>query len=237
MHKAIDIQAGSMLLVDKPEGWTSFDVVNKIRFALRRSFQVKKIKVGHAGTLDPAATGLLIVCIGKMTKQISTFQDLEKTYEGTIILGATTPTFDRESDIDQTYPIHHISELDVKNTAPKFIGAIDQKPPIYSAIKKDGVRLYHLARKNKQVDIPSRPVVIHQFHIVEVDLPQVGFKVVCSKGTYIRSLAYDFGRALESGAYLGALRRTAIGEYSVADAWNLDDLIIMINTMSHEHSR
>lgn len=236
MHKLIDIQAGTMLLVDKPKGWTSFDVVNKIRWAIRSAFNVKKVKVGHAGTLDPAATGLLIVCVGKMTKQIDRFQGLTKEYTGTLCLGATTPSYDSESEIDQRFPIDQITDEKIVTASKKFLGEIMQKPPIFSALKKDGVRLYKLARKNIEVEISARPVQIDRFDIKQIKMPNVDFEVVCSKGTYIRSLAFDMGAVLESGAYLTALRRTAIGSHLVKDAWQLDDLIPKINALAHEHS-
>ncbi len=236
MHNLIDIQAGSMLLVDKPIGWTSFDVVNKIRYALKHALQVKKIKVGHAGTLDPAATGLLIICVGKMTKQIDKYQGLQKEYEGRLVLGATTPSYDGETETDRIYPTNHLSTGLLKKSAQTFEGDIMQKPPMYSAIKKDGVRLYTLARKNLKVEIPARPVYIKKFELVDIDLPNVEFRVICSKGTYIRSLVHDYGQLVNSGAYLGALRRTAIGPYRVDDAWQIDPLISKINDMSHEHS-
>ena len=220
-----NIVEGSMLLVDKPAGWTSFDVVNKVRFAIRKAHGIRKIKVGHAGTLDPLATGLLILCTGKMTKSIVHYQGLDKTYTGIIRLGATTPTYDQESEIDAVYPTEHIDTNMIRDLAARFQGAIMQKPPIFSAIKKEGQRLYEAARKKQDVVVEPRPVVIHEFEICRVEMPQVYFKVVCSKGTYIRSLAYDLGQALDSGGYLELLRRTAIGHYSVDDAWNLELLI------------
>ena len=236
MHKLIDIQAGTMLLVDKPMHWTSFDVVNKVRWAIKSALGIRKVKVGHAGTLDPAATGLLIICVGKMTKQIEQFQGLNKTYEGTLKLGATTPSYDSETAIDEHFPIEHITDERITAASKSFEGSIMQKPPIFSALKKDGVRLYKLARKNIEVEIKARPVYIDRFDITRIEMPEVDFEVVCSKGTYIRSLAFDLGAALESGAYLTALRRTAIGPHRIDDAWRLDDLIPKINALSHEHS-
>lgn len=222
---------GSTLLVDKPKGWTSFDVVNKIRFALKHALGVKKIKVGHAGTLDPMATGLLIICTGKRTKTINELQGLDKTYEGTIFLGATTPSYDAETEVDQTFEIDHIDEDAIRQAADSFLGESQQKPPMYSAISKDGVRLYKLARAGKTVDVPLRTVHISRFEINGVEMPEVNFTVSCSKGTYIRSLAVDVGSKLQSGAYLSGLRRTRIGPYSLEKAYDLDDLIKAIGTL------
>ncbi|MEI6310913.1 MAG: tRNA pseudouridine(55) synthase TruB [Bacteroidota bacterium] len=220
-------------MVDKPIEWTSFDVVNKIRYALKKSFP--KIKVGHAGTLDPLATGLLIICTGKMTKQIDHLQALEKKYTGTFHLGATTPSYDSETAIDANYDTSHIDATLLDQTTLPFIGEIQQIPPIYSALKKDGRALYHSAREGKIVEIAARSVVIHDFKIVSHQLPDIAFEVHCSKGTYIRSLAYDYGKALNSGAYLSSLRRTACGEFTIENAWNLDVLIEFINdTLGHE---
>ncbi len=226
-----------MILVDKPQGWTSFDVVNKIRHALKRAFGLKKIKVGHAGTLDPAATGLLIVCIGKMTKQISLYQDQDKTYTGSMYIGATTPTYDQESEIDQKYEVGHITSQMLNECVNRFTGSIMQKPPIYSALKRDGVRLYKLARKNQKIEVPARPVTIQDFVLTEISMPLVKFEVRCSKGTYIRSLAYDMGRCLGSGAYLTSLRRTAIGSFNVQDAWSIEEVMKEIQDLSHEYIR
>jgi len=221
----INFQAGHMLLVDKPLTWTSFDVVNKIRFRLKHYLGVKKIKVGHAGTLDPLATGLLIICTGKATKKIDTYQAQEKKYTGTFHIGATTPSFDRETEIDHTFPIDHITENAIEAARKQFVGKLEQYPPMYSAIKVDGVPLYKKARKGIKVEVKARPVEIFDFQLTRVELPEIDFAVTCSKGTYIRSLAYDFGKALGSGAYLTALCRTAIGEYQLDDAWNLETLI------------
>lgn len=217
--------AGEMLLVDKPLDWTSFDVVNKIRYALKQKLEIKKIKVGHAGTLDPKATGLLIICTGKATKTLDSYQGLGKTYTGTITLGATTPSYDTETEVDQTYPTEHIDDLLLDKTREQFVGDLEQFPPIFSAIKKDGVRLYHKARKGEKVEVKARPIKIYEFDFSFVELPKVGFTVSCSKGTYIRSLAYDFGKLLGSGGYLSELRRTQIGTHLVSDAWQLEDLI------------
>lgn len=216
---------GKVLLIDKPLHWTSFQAVNKIRWHIKKRFNLKKIKVGHAGTLDPLATGLLIICCGKETKNINTYQGQIKEYTGTITLGATTPSYDLESEIDKKYPTEHISEDLIKETTKQFIGDIQQKPPIFSAIKKDGKRLYELARKGETTEIKSRTVTISTFEITEIDGVNINFRVVCSKGTYIRSLAHDFGQALNSGAHLSALRRTKIGDFSVENGLSIDKFI------------
>lgn len=211
-------QNGQVILIDKPLRWSSFDVVNKLRYAIRKKFNIKKIKVGHAGTLDPLATGLLIICTGKFTKKINEYQGLPKEYTGSIQLGATTPSYDLESEINHTFPTKHITDKHIREITQQFIGEIQQKPPIFSAIKKDGKRLYELARKGESIEIPSRLVTIYEFEITKINLPNLNFRVVCSKGTYIRSLADDFGKALNSGAHLTALRRTKIGAFSVEKA-------------------
>ncbi len=215
---AEDFQNGQILLIDKPLHWTSFQAVNKMKWLLKSKLGLKKIKIGHAGTLDPLASGLLIVCTGKFTKRISELQGQQKEYTGTFYIGATTPSYDLETEIDQTFATGHINEELIKQTTSQFIGEIDQKPPIFSAIKKDGKRLYEHARAGESIEIASRKTTIHEFEITRIALPEVDFRVVCSKGTYIRSLAYDFGRALQSGAHLTALRRTKIGEYDVVNA-------------------
>jgi len=213
-----DYKNGQVLLIDKPLNWTSFQVVNKLRWHIRQKFKLKKIKVGHAGTLDPLATGLLIICTGKFTKKIDEYQGLIKEYTGEITLGATTPSYDLESEIDQSFPVEHISPELIHETVKQFIGEINQKPPMFSALKKDGIRLYDMAREGKSIEIASRKINIAEFEITKIDLPKIKFRVVCSKGTYIRSLAYDFGKALNSGAHLSELRRTKIGEFSVENA-------------------
>jgi tRNA pseudouridine55 synthase len=219
MEEQNPYQQGKVLLVDKPLTWSSFQAVNKIKYALKRKYNLpKSFKIGHAGTLDPLATGLLIICTGKFTKRIPELQGMVKEYTGTFHIGATTPSYDLETEIDQTFPTEHITEELIKETTKQFIGEIDQKPPVFSAIKKDGKRLYEHARKGEEVEIATRKVTIHEFEITRIALPEVDFRVVCSKGTYIRSLAYDFGLALESGAHLSALRRTKIGEFSVEEA-------------------
>lgn len=217
-------QQGKILLIDKPLTWSSFQAVNKIKYALKRKYNLpKSFKIGHAGTLDPLATGLLIICTGKFTKRIPELQGMVKEYTGTFHVGATTPSYDLETEIDQTFPTEHITEELIKETTKQFIGEIDQKPPVFSAIKKDGKRMYEHARKGEEVEITARKVTIHEFEITRIALPEVDFRVVCSKGTYIRSLAYDFGLALESGAHLSALRRTKIGEFSVENAVKVEE--------------
>ena len=213
-----DYKNGQVLLIDKPLEWTSFQVVNKLRWHIRKKFNIKKIKVGHAGTLDPLATGLLIICTGKFTKKIEEYQGQIKEYTGEFSLGATTPSYDLETAIDKTFPVSHLTDELIIETTKKFVGEIDQKPPIFSAIKKEGKRLYELAREGKTTIIKSRKVTVLTFEITKIDLPVVNFRVVCSKGTYIRSLAYDFGKALNSGAQLSGLRRTKIGNFSVDGA-------------------
>ncbi|TXD82539.1 tRNA pseudouridine(55) synthase TruB [Subsaximicrobium wynnwilliamsii] len=225
MSTAEDFQNGQVLLIDKPLHWTSFQAVNKLRWEIRQAFNIKKIKVGHAGTLDPLATGLLIICTGKMTKQIDSFQGQDKEYTGTFVLGSSTASYDLETEIDKTFPTEHITEDKIHATTKKFIGDIDQFPPVFSALKKDGKRLYEYARAGEAVEIKSRRVHISAFDITHIEGNAVDFKVVCSKGTYIRSLAHDFGKALDSGAHLSALRRTKIGEFDVKDAVLPEDFI------------
>ncbi|WP_291101544.1 MULTISPECIES: tRNA pseudouridine(55) synthase TruB [unclassified Empedobacter] len=214
------IQEGHVFLIDKPLDWTSFDVVNKIRWNIRKAYNLKKIKVGHAGTLDPKATGLLLVCTGKWTKRIDEFQAQEKTYTGTIKLGVTTPTYDLESEENETFPTNHITEEIIREATKQFVGEIEQFPPMHSAVKVDGKRLYELAREGQEIERKARKITIHDFKITKIDLPFVDFEVNCSKGTYIRSLAFDFGKAVNSGGYLTALRRTKIGEFDVINAEN-----------------
>ena len=216
---------GKVLLIDKPLEWTSFQAVNKIRWHIKKQFGLKKIKVGHAGTLDPLATGLLIICTGKMTKQINEFQAQEKEYTGTFHLGATTPSYDLETEVNEEYPTAHITSESIESVTQSFLGEIDQKPPIFSAIKKDGKRLYDISRKGETTEIQSRKVTISAFEITRIAMPEVDFRVSCSKGTYIRSLANDFGIALDSGAHLSTLRRTRIGEFSVENALSIDAFI------------
>jgi len=220
-----DYQSGQVLLIDKPLHWTSFQVVNKLRWEIRQAFKIKKIKVGHAGTLDPLATGLLVICTGKMTKDIDTFQAQIKEYTGTIVLGSTTPSFDLETEIDDTFPTEHITEVLIKEATKQFTGDIQQFPPVFSAIKKDGKRLYEFARAGEAVEVKARSITIQEFEITNMDGLNVDFRVVCSKGTYIRSLANDFGKALQSGAHLSVLKRTKIGDFNVADALSIETFI------------
>jgi len=209
---------GQVILIDKPLKWTSFQVVNKLRWAIKKKYNLKKLKVGHAGTLDPLATGLLILCTGKFTKKIDQFQAEIKEYTGTITLGGTTPSFDLETQIDQQFPTDHITEDLVYQTTKKFTGTLDQTPPLYSAIKKDGVRLYELARKGETTEIKSRRIEIKTFEVTNIEIPKIEFRVVCSKGTYIRSLANDFGKALNTGGHLSSLRRTKSGALNVINS-------------------
>jgi tRNA pseudouridine55 synthase len=217
--KAEDYQEGQILLIDKPLKWSSFQAVNKLKFGLIKELKLpKKFKIGHAGTLDPLASGLLLICTGKFTKRIEELQGQAKEYTGTIAIGATTPSYDLETEINERFPTEHISEALIYETLPQFIGEIDQKPPVFSAIKKDGKRLYESARAGIEVEIKTRKVMVSEFEITRIALPEIDFRIVCSKGTYIRSIAYDFGLALNSGGHLTALRRTKIGDYTVENA-------------------
>lgn len=221
---AEDYLEGQILLIDKPLKWSSFQAVNKLKYILKRQYDLpKKFKIGHAGTLDPLATGLLIVCTGKFTKRITEIQGQAKEYTGTFIVGATTPSYDLETEVDANFPTEHITPELIQKTVKQFIGEIDQKPPVFSAIKKDGKRLYEHARAGEEVEIASRKTTIHEFEITRIELPEIDFRVKCSKGTYIRSLAFDFGKALNSGAYLSVLRRTKIGDYSVDNGITPED--------------
>jgi tRNA pseudouridine55 synthase len=213
-----DFKEGRVFLIDKPLTWTSFNAVSKIKWLIKKRFSVKKIKVGHAGTLDPLATGLLIICTGKFTKRIDDFQAQKKEYTGTITVGATTPSYDMETEVNEKFPIDHITEQLVLDTAKTFLGDQDQFPPIFSALKKEGKRLYEMARAGQEVEVEARKINIEKFEITRVELPEIDFRVVVSKGTYIRSLAFDFGKRIDSGGYLSALRRTKIGDFNVDDA-------------------
>ena len=229
MHSKLELNEtsvteGQLLLIDKPLNWTSFQVVNKIRWELKNKFGIKKLKVGHAGTLDPLATGLLLVCTGKMTKKISEIQALVKEYTGTFTMGATTPSYDLETPIDGTFPIDHLDDNALKEVINQFTGVVDQYPPVFSAIKKDGRRLYEYARKGEEIKINSRQVEILAFELTKIKLPTIDFYVKCSKGTYIRSLANDYGKALRSGAHLSSLRRTAIGLHRIEDAYTIEQI-------------
>ena len=221
----LDFQTGEMILIDKELNWTSFDVVSKLRNSIKKKLNIKKIKVGHAGTLDPLATGLLIICTGKMTKRIDEFSGLNKTYIGKMTIGSTTPSYDLETKPNVYYPTEHINKNLIIETAKKFVGKIDQKPPVFSAVKKDGVRLYKLARKGIKVEVEKREIIIHDFLISSINFPEVEFSLTCSKGTYIRSLAHDFGKELGSGAHLSELRRTSIGDYTVDKSLKLMEFI------------
>lgn len=226
---AEDFLDGQILLINKPLGWTSFDVVKKIKNLIRTKYSLKKIKVGHAGTLDPLATGLLIVCTGKFTKLISKIQGQEKTYTGTITLGGTTPSYDLETEVDNNYETAHITEELIKESTTQFIGEIDQKPPIFSALKKGGERLYEKARRGETIEIESRKVTVREFTITSIENLEVNFEIKCSKGTYIRSIAHDFGAALNSGGHLSKLCRTSIGEYQLSEAIDVETFKKLLN--------
>lgn len=223
MALAEDFTEGKVVLIDKPLTWSSFQAVNKVKWSLKKHLGLKKVKVGHAGTLDPLATGLLIICTGKFTKRIPELQGMVKEYTGTFYIGATTPSYDLETEVNETFATEHITEALLQSTLAQFTGEIDQKPPVFSAIKKDGKRLYEHARKGEKVEIASRKVTVHEFELTRIALPEVDFRIVCSKGTYIRSMAYDYGQALNSGAHLTALRRTKIGDFSVENAVSPND--------------
>jgi tRNA pseudouridine55 synthase len=218
---------GEMLLINKPYHWTSFDVVGKIR----NSFKPLKLKVGHAGTLDPLATGLLIICTGKLTKKIDEYQAQEKEYTGTMTLGATTPSYDLETEVDETFNISAITEEQILENCKNFIGELEQFPPIHSAVKQDGERLYLKARRGETVELKSRKLSISEFEITRIELPEIDFRVVCSKGTYIRSLVHDFGKLLNNGAYLNKLRRTRSGDFHVDDAYEVMELVNHVRSL------
>lgn len=215
---------GEILLINKPLGWTSFQAVNKLKYGLKRhdsllvDGKLVHLKIGHAGTLDPLATGLLIVCTGKKTKEIQKFQDLKKEYTGTFFIGATTPCYDLEKPIDKTFPTERITEELISKTAKTFVGQQEQVPPLFSALMVNGKRAYDIARDGGTAELKSRPIEILEFEITRAELPEIDFRIVCSKGTYIRSIARDFGIALNSGAHLTKLCRTKIGDFSIEDA-------------------
>lgn len=225
MYTKAEIESGQLFLIDKPLEWTSFDVVNKMRYALRKAYGFKKLKVGHAGTLDPLATGLLLIAVGRKTKTINDLMGMNKSYSGEIYLGATRPSYDMETEIDCEYPTSHIDEALISQVKQEFIGEIDQVPPIFSAIKKDGKKAYESAREGTKIKMEARKVHIHSLHLDAREFPVLSFEVNCSKGTYIRSLAHDIGKALNSGAYLKSLRRTSIGDFSIDDAQQLEDFL------------
>jgi tRNA pseudouridine55 synthase len=226
-----DYRSGELLLINKPYTWSSFQAVNKLKHALKKhpslllDDKLVHLKIGHAGTLDPLATGLLIICTGKKTKEISSFQDLPKEYTGTFFIGATTPCYDKEKEIDATYPTEQITEELIYETAKSFIGKQEQVPPMFSAVKVDGKRLYKLARIGEEIELKARPIEILEFEITRCEMPLVDFRIACTKGTYIRSIARDFGLALNSGAYLDTLCRTKIGHFSIEDAKTPEEFI------------
>jgi tRNA pseudouridine55 synthase len=231
------VEEGSVFLIDKPLDWTSFDTVNFIRALFKRFYGIRKLKVGHAGTLDPLATGLLIICTGPMTKQIEAYQAQIKTYTGTMLLGQTTPTFDLESEPDQFFSTEGITEAQIDAARQKFIGDIKQHPPKYSAIKIKGKRAFDYARSDEEIELKARDIHIEDFKVSAERFPELDFEVVCSKGTYIRSLAHDFGRELGNGACLKSLRRTRIGDFKVEDAWQLEDLKNEIIATGEEYKK
>ena len=230
----MDFQEGAVLCFNKPLHWTSFDLVNKIRIMTRKTLNVKKIKVGHAGTLDPLATGVLVICTGKATKLIERFQYQTKEYVATLRIGETTPSFDLETAVDGVYETGHISQELVKKTLQQFVGEIEQTPPAYSAVKVDGKRAYEYARKGKEVEIKSKLLVIDEIELLEYQMPVIKIRVVCSKGTYIRALARDIGRALQSGAHLTALERTRVGERTLKDCLSIEDFQEIINKIRND---
>lgn len=221
----MDFISGEIIAVDKPLGWTSFDAVKRLRGAIQRRLHLKKFKVGHAGTLDPLATGVLIVCTGRTTRRIDTLQTGEKEYVATIRLGATTPSFDLETEIDAEYPYEHITRSSIEEILPRFTGHILQVPPVFSAVKVDGKRAYNLARKGKEVELKAKPLEIKEMELLDFDSPYFKLRIVCSKGTYIRALARDLGMALGSGAHLTGLRRTRVGDICEADCLGVDEAV------------
>lgn len=225
----MDFISGEIIGIDKPLGWTSFDAVKRLRGAIQRRLRVKKFKVGHAGTLDPLATGVLIVCTGRATRKIETLQNGTKEYIAGITLGATTPSFDLETEIDATYPWEHITEERIKEILPKFTGRVMQVPPVFSAVKVDGKRAYNLARKGKEVELKAKPLEISEIEVLSFDAPVLTIRVVCSKGTYIRALARDIGTALDSGAHLTSLRRTRVGDIKIADCLPVEKAVEVIS--------
>ena len=220
-----EILKGKILLINKPKNWTSFDVVKKIKSTIKQKHNISKIKIGHAGTLDPLATGLLIICTGKFTKKIAEIQEQKKTYIGELILGKTTPSYDLETEFDAYFPTQHINNEMLIAASKSFIGKIDQIPPIYSALKVKGERLYEKARRGEKIKISSRKVEISSFILTDISLPKIQFKIICSKGTYIRSIAYDFGKKVGSGAYLSSLTRTTIGEHMLSNSIEINDIL------------
>ena len=232
----MDFKEGEVLYFDKPLTWTSFAVVNKVRYHLCRKLGVKKLKVGHAGTLDPLATGVMILCTGKATKRIEELQAHTKEYVATLMLGATTPSYDLEKEIDATYPTEHITRELVEEVLKKFIGSIEQVPPAFSACMVDGKRAYDLARKGEEVQLKAKTLVIDEIELLECNLPVIKIRVVCSKGTYIRALARDIGEALDSGAHLIALQRTRVGDVRLADCLDIEamDALLQVAVVEDE---
>lgn len=225
-----ELLAGTVLLVNKPYTWTSFQVVKKIKNAIRNGYGIPKIKIGHAGTLDPLATGLLIICTGKFTKKIDEYQAQEKEYTGRFTLGATTPSFDLELPVDNEYPTAHITEEKIRKAASDFIGEQEQIPPVFSAVKINGKRACDYARNKEDVEIKAKTITIKTFDVENIEMPNIDFRITCSKGTYIRSIARDFGTALDSGAHLSALCRTRIGEYQLKDAKELTEILDLLKS-------
>ncbi|MDO9255804.1 MAG: tRNA pseudouridine(55) synthase TruB [Bacteroidales bacterium] len=226
----MNITEGEILLVNKPYRWTSFDVIGSLRGLMKHLLGGKKIKVGHAGTLDPLATGLLIICTGKATKRIEEFKDFDKEYTGTFVLGATTPSYDMEKEVNETFPTEHITPEMIQEAAQSLSGDIMQIPPMFSAIKVNGKRAYESARKDKDLGLAARPVSVPVFEITRIEMPEIDFRIVCSKGTYIRALARDFGQALQSGAYMSALCRTRVGPHLLSNAHEVEDLKTILRT-------
>ena len=221
---------GEILLINKPLGWSSFNVVKKIKYLIQKKYKIKKIKVGHSGTLDPLATGLLVICTGKATKKIQAIQDLPKVYTGEITLGATTNSYDLETEVSKTYKVNHINNDLLKKTTKKFIGELSQIPPIFSAIKMNGERLYKKARRGESIKINPRKITVFNFKLTNIDMPKIKFEINCSKGTYIRSIANDFGKELNSGGYLSKLRREAIGGYHVSESIDINTFEQLLNS-------
>ncbi len=225
----MDFITGEIIGIDKPLGWTSFDVVKRLRGAIQRRLSVRRFKVGHAGTLDPLASGVLIICTGRATRSIESLQNGSKEYEATVCLGATTPSFDLETGIDATYPYEHLTADDIRSVLPQFTGHIMQVPPVFSAVKIDGKRAYKYARRGTEVELKAKPLEISRLELIDYTAPMARLRVVCSKGTYIRALARDIGRALHSGAYLAALRRTRVGDIALDQCMTIDRALERIN--------
>lgn len=228
---------GQIVVVDKPLGWTSFAVVNRFRYLLKERLGIKRIKVGHAGTLDPLATGVVVLCTGRFTKRIEEFQSLPKRYVATIQLGATTPSYDLESEIDAHYPTEHITPAEVESALGRFVGEIPQVPPVFSAIKVDGKRSYKMARRGEEVELQARPVMIYDIKLLRCELPEIEIEVLCGKGTYIRALARDIGAALGSGGHLTALRRTEVGDFKADEAIKVEEFVEYLENFSEKYNR